>query len=294
MAGRGLSFPVLPAGLSRLPDAAATAWADSLPGAAAACAETWGLRLGRVLSVGHVSVAIGATTRDGAPAVLKMQMPELFANHEAAALQIWGGRGAVRLIAHDPERGGLLLERCLPGKPISGSAKEVVGAMVGLLARLWVPAGAPFRNVSALVSDWTAGAPGARGLPEAELPRRLLDAALDLLPSLARSQGDMALCHHDLHRRNVLTATREPYLAIDPKPLVGEREFAAAEIVDLIELGHSRRAVLWRLDMVCDMLALDRERTRAWGASLPVAWQLNFPPRPEHIEMAQWLLSARP
>src|SRR5712691_13542147 len=35
---------------------------------------------------------------------------------------------------------------------------------------------------------------------------------------------------------------------IDPKPLVGEREFAVAPIVRSFELGHSKRDVLHRFD----------------------------------------------
>ena len=33
------------------------------------------------------------------------------------------------------------------------------------------------------------------------------------------------LLHGDLHHDNILTATREPYLAIDPKGLVGNRAY---------------------------------------------------------------------
>ena len=49
------------------------------------------------------------------------------------------------------------------------------------------------------------------------------------------------LLHQDLHPDNVLAAEREPWLVIDPKPLVGEREFAVAPIIRAPELGHSRR-----------------------------------------------------
>ena len=48
---------------------------------------------------------------------------------------------------------------------------------------------------------------------------QLLDEALDVLPALAASQGEQVLLHQDLHGDNVLSAQREPWLAIDPKQL---------------------------------------------------------------------------
>jgi streptomycin 6-kinase len=39
---------------------------------------------------------------------------------------------------------------------------------------------------------------------------------------LADEPGDRML-HWDLHYDNVLTAQREPWIAIDPEPLIGER-----------------------------------------------------------------------
>ena len=80
------------------------------------------------------------------------------------------------------------------------------------------------------------------------------------------------LLHQDLHGDNVLAAHREPWLAIDPKPLVGEREFAVAPIARSFELGHSKRDVLHRFDRLTAGLGLDRERARGWTIAQTVAW----------------------
>jgi streptomycin 6-kinase len=73
--------------------------------------------------------------------------------------------------------------------------------------------------------------------------------ALDI-GELASTQGEQVLVHRDLHGENVLPATREPWLVIDPKPLAGEREFAVAPIVRSFELGHGKRleTVQWLLE----------------------------------------------
>ena len=83
------------------------------------------------------------------------------------------------------------------------------------------------------------------------------------------------LLHQDLHGDNVLAAEREPWLAIDPKPLVGEREFGVAPIVRSRELGHSRRDVLYRFDRLVSELGLDRERARGWTIGQTIAWAFD-------------------
>jgi streptomycin 6-kinase len=100
------------------------------------------------------------------------------------------------------------------------------------------------------------------------------------------------LLHQDLHGGNVLAAGREPWLAIDPKPLVGERELSAAPFVRSPELGHSRRAVLRRLDALTSELGLDRERARAWTIAQSVAWCDGDAPS-IHLDVARWLVEAR-
>jgi len=100
------------------------------------------------------------------------------------------------------------------------------------------------------------------------------------------------LLHQDLHGGNVLAAEREPWLVIDPKPLAGEREFGLASIIRSPELGHSKRAVLGRLNRLTSELGLDRERSRGWALAQTVAWTSGSDPHPGHVETARWLLQA--
>jgi len=72
--------------------------------------------------------------------------------------------------------------------------------------------------------------------------------------------------------------------------LIGEREFAIAPLVRSSELGHSREQVLTRLDQLSQALELDRERARKWCIVQSVAWNLHDVPRPEAIEVVQWLI----
>ena len=96
---------------------------------------------------------------------------------------------------------------------------------------------------------------------------------------LSGSQGESVVLHQDLHAGNILRAAREPWLAIDPKPLVGERPFDAAALLRDRLSGlaepHARVLVGRRLDILVERHGLDRERTRRWGIAHALAWGVS-------------------
>ena len=231
-----------------------------------------------------------AVTAAGEEAVLKIQDPHRESEHEAAALRLWDGDGAVRLLAHDPERRALLLERCVPGTPLSAVGREeALGVLVQLLPRLWKPARSPFRPLAEEAAWWAENLPVEREASGRLYERRLLDAALAALRDLRPTQGEQVLLHQDLHGDNVLAAQREPWLVIDPKPLAGEREFGLAPIVRSSELGATRRDVLHRLDRLSSELGLDRERARGWALAQTLAWS-GGGRHAYHLDVARWLV----
>src|SRR5512132_2416500 len=221
-----------------------------------------GLVVGEPFTDGVGSVLVApAVTADGQEVVLKVQDPHRESEHEAAALELWDGGGAVRLLDHEPEEYALLLERCVPGTPLSAAGAEAaLDVFVKLLPRLWKPALSPFRSLAAEAAWWADSLQDTWERFGRPFERKLLDAALEALQQLPRTQGPQVLLHQDLHGDNVLAAQREPWLVIDPKPLVGEREFAVAPIVRDFELGETRGDVLARLDRLTSELGLDRER----------------------------------
>jgi streptomycin 6-kinase len=253
---------------------------------AAAVCEQWGLRLGEPYVLGADGYTARAELPDGTPAVLKVVHPHRENEHEADALELWDGEGAVRLLARDDDRHALLLERCEPGTFVSAlDLDAALDVMIGLLPRLWRTAGEPFHTLEAEVEWWLEYLPR-----EARVERRLRDAAIAALRELAPTQGELVLVHQDLHGENVLAARREPWLVIDPKPLVAEREFALAPIVRSFELGHSKAAALHRLDRLTSELGLDRERARGWTIGQTVAWSAGSDYVEQHVETVRWLL----
>jgi streptomycin 6-kinase len=259
------------------------AWPSRVPELLAETSTAWGLTLGQVYPAGAAGHAVRAELPDGTPAVLKLIYPHREAEQEADALERWDGDGAVRLLARDDARSALLLERCEPGTFLSDTGADPLGVLVEVLPRLW-KSGYGFRPLAEEAEWWLEhDVPAIRD-------RRLRGIAAHYLRELAPTQGEQVLVHQDLHGENVLAAEREPWLAIDPKPLAGEREFAVAPIVRSFELGHSKRAALYRLDRLCAELSLDRDRARGWTIAQTLAWSGGSDYIAPHVETVHWLL----
>ena len=266
------------------------AWLSSLQELVAECVAQWSLVLGEPYSGSYVSLTVPAL-RAREAVVLKVQFPHTENEHEADALRAWAGDGAVRLLAHDPQRHALLLERCEPGHHLSRQPGQALDVFVDLIPRLGVPADAPFRALADEAEGWIESLRARRD--QGVVDEALIDAAIDALQTARHDPVDPVLLHQDLHADNVLAATREPWLAIDPKPLAGDPAFAVAPVVRSHELGHSRAAVRYRLDALTERLGLDRERSRLWTLGQTMAWAFEGDEvLPRHVETASWLVAA--
>jgi streptomycin 6-kinase len=267
------------------------AWLERVPNLLDECVQEWGLRLGEPYVAGAAGYTVRAELPDGTSAVLKLIYPHREAEHEAEALRVWDGHGAVRLLAYDEERWAMLIERCEPGTLLAKiDVDNALEVLIALLPRLWKRVSEPFRPLAEEAAWWVEYLPVEWERAGRPIERRLLDEVVDLLRTLSASQGEQVLLHQDLHGDNVLAAQREPWLVIDPKPLVGEREFSVAPIVRDYELGHSRRAALHRLDRLTSDLGLDRERARGWTVAQTVAWAFDSTYHRKHIDTVRWLL----
>jgi len=273
------------------------AWLERLPRLVAECAELWSLRLGQAFEA-HISFVAPAGLADGRRAVLKINFPEPEGEREPDALLHWNGEGAVRLLAHEPVRRALLVERCEPGIQLWQVAdeEEANRAAAAVLRRLWRPApeGHGFRLLADEAARWVEELPARWERLGRPFERPLLEEAVGFLREAGPSQGEAVVLHQDLHGGNVLRATREPWLAIDPKPLVGEREFDTASLLrdrrpELVDDPDAAARVRRHLDGLAAELDLDRERMRGWGVAHALAWNGDE----GMIACARWLAAAR-
>jgi streptomycin 6-kinase len=276
--------------------AGGAAWLESLPRLAEECAEQWSLRLGEPFGQGHVSLTVPVTLSDGGQAVLKLNFPEEESACEADALVHWRGEGAVRLLEVDRERNALLVERADPGTSLwEVGDDEATLIAASVLRRLWrrqPPDGHPFRILTAEAVGWTEQLRSDWEALGGPFEQRLVDAAGAAAHELAESQPQAAVCHQDLQGSNVLKAKREPWLAIDPKPIVAEPAFDAASLLRDRRWSIDGAIIQRRLDLLAAELDLERERMQGWGVVHALHWGVG-PNKiePDLVECAR-LLSA--
>jgi len=277
-------------------------WLEGLLRLACECAEEWSLRLGAPFEPATTSLVVPATLPDGSAGILKLVFPELESAEEPDALAAWDGRGAVRLFARDEARSALLVERCVPGTQLwdEPDDERAIEIAAEVLRQLWRPAVAehPFRLLTDVAAEWAESIPAHWEQLGRPFERSLVDRALEAVRDLRSSQPEVVILHQDFHGGNVLAAEREPWLAIDPKPLVGERAFDVASLLRdrRTELSHDpgpMRTIARRLDQLAEALDLDRERMRGWGIVHALAWGLGDRVLEDLVACARWLAAAR-
>jgi streptomycin 6-kinase len=217
-------------------------------------AAEWGVELGPPFALSRFSYVAPAT----GGAVLKVAWEgDEESLHEAEALELWDGDGAVRLLRRDGR--ALLLERAEPGTDVADlDDDEAMPLAAELGTRLWRRAGAPFRLVNEHVERWLDNAE-CWGEPCFAV---LGDAARRLLAEL--SQGDW-LVHGDFHHHNVLRSARGP-VAIDPKPYLADREYDVYPWLhnplpyELTDVARTERRIA-----AFAAAGLDEGRIRAWA-----------------------------
>jgi streptomycin 6-kinase len=255
----------------RLPAALVDEWHDEaewiarLPELAAECASSWALEVEAPFDTPHSLVVPAGDL------VLKLNAPSHFeADHEADALAHWDGRGAVRLVARDDLRRALLIERCRPGIPLWDTNEDAPAVVANLLPGLWaaVGEGHPFRLLADEGARWSEDVPDRYERGGRPFERSLVDLAVDVFRDVDADAHWLA--NQDLHGGNLLRAEREPWLVIDPKPLVGERELDGVGLLRNAASGGTALVRRW-LDVLAD-LGLDRERLQRLGAAHALAW----------------------
>ena len=229
----------------------------------------WDLRRDGPDRSGEAGTVVPVVQADGKEAALKVQTPGPEVDAAILGLTRWDGQGIVRLLASDADRGAMLLERLDADRTLESirddHATSVVGSLLARLHGVPTPAGLP--RLQTVVQQMLDAAPdAAKKLPVED--RRRFDRWVRGVAELVAEPGDCFL-HWDLHFGNVLAAEREPWLAIDPEPLIGDAGF---DLWPALDSGWSSdptradapRIVRRRFDLLTDMLGLDRGRAAGW------------------------------
>ena len=261
------------------------AWLARLPALLDDCARRWSLTLLPPFPLSYNYVA-PATRADGRPVVLKVGIPGGEPINQIAALRHYQGHGMVELLAADADVGAFVLERLTPGVSLihMHDDEQATAIAAEVMRQLWQgPGGAappahPFPNIA----DWADGMQRMRahfGGGTGPFPRALAEEAESLFADLLASQAAPVLLHGDLHHDNILSATRAPWLAVDPKGVVGEPAFEVGALLrnplpQLLDRPNPGRVMARRVDQLAEALGIDRARIRGWGLAQAVlsAW----------------------
>jgi streptomycin 6-kinase len=265
---------------------AGAAWLNDLPALLDDYAQRWSLTIlspFAPLTYNYVAPAVRA---DGLRAVLKVGFPSHELHTEIAALRLYDGHGIARLLGADPGGGALLLEQLRPGTPLVDLEHDERATTIAaqVMRELWSgPAGTPpLDQPFPTVARWAQGLARLRaefGGSTGPFPMRLVERAERLFGELIGSMAAPVLLHGDLHHWNILAAERQPWLALDPKGVIGEPEYEVGALLRnplprLLQMPQPGRVMQRRIDVLAEQLGFDRARLIGWGFAQAVlsAW----------------------
>ncbi|GCE31641.1 hydroxyurea phosphotransferase [Dictyobacter alpinus] len=276
-------------------DATGTGGIERLHAALKNCEARWNLTLEQPFNLSFNYVA-PARRADGTPVVIKVCLPsdEFALQHEA--LRICDGHGMVRLLdAHDEDE-TMLLERLEPGHMLSTveDDAEAFSQAAAVMRQIRQPV--PAQHSFPSIQDWGRGLVEARtyySQNSGPIPLKLLDEACRLFAELAASQAEPVVLHGDLHQENILSAERAPWLAIDPKGVIGEPAYETGSLLrnethKVFNAPQPIRVMARRVDQLAAELGFERERIRGWAlaqAVLSVWWDFDEPGFPNVFDL---------
>lgn len=267
------------------PGDGATDWVRRLPDLIRDAEARWGLDIHEPFRPGGVvSFAAPASRSDGSQVVYKCTIPHNEAIGEAAALRAYDGNGAVRVLASNPDTYELVVERCNPGTSAWAITKtdERNETISGLMLGLWMTEpGSDFADLDTVAAAWadlTEARLSTLGELLTDRQRSAVSVGAELLRDLPGTADDQVLLHQDLHPGNVLRAERQPWLVIDPKPMVGDPAFDPIQMImqddGAFAVEPVRDEAQRRLEHVSDLLDLDPDRVAAWGCARSAEWSM--------------------
>ena len=198
-------------------------WLAALPGVIAAIAEKWSLDVENHFENLSFHYVAPCTLAGGKQAVLKIGYPEenSILYSEAKILKFLNGKGAVKLLEFDKKSCAVLLERLLPGENLIELCRRndeaATAVAIEVMNKFWRRAPADGRFPS--LQQWT------NELEKAEdkaFGQKFIEKARSYFEELRGSSKRSFLLHGDMHHENILSAERVPFLAIDPKGIVGD------------------------------------------------------------------------
>ena len=223
------------------------------------------------------------------PAVLKLSVKPEELQHEWAALEYFGGTGAVKVIAYEKQEGALLLERCQPGTPLTHlfpdrdeQATDIALEIIEKLASKSANAKSEHGNDAMLFLTMNQWFSPLLNQNQKEIPSEYLLQARFFLEEILEMNLPVRLAHGDLHHGNILQS-EQGWVSIDPKGVYGTLGFDVGCLLrnpldELVTHSNMSSLIGRRLDQCAYRLSIDRSFLVKLGyvqAVLAASWALS-------------------
>lgn len=262
-------------------------WLERLPAILQQCEQRWQLTLFEPFPDLSYHYVAPARLADGTEVAVKAFSPTNEFKPVVEVLDLFAGRGVLRLLAYDATDEVMVLERLRPGKPLSSLVprddEQATAVLADIMRRLWCPA--PTTHSFPTVAGWMEGFTRLRRWYQGghgPFRPELLEEAEYLAAQLLATSPQAMVLHGDLHHDNILS-TEQGWLAIDPKGLVGDPAYEVSVMLynpdpGLFQADQPRRLIARRIDQMAEALGMERARIRNWGlvqAVLSVWWGIE-------------------
>lgn len=260
-------------------------WLDRLPTILTACEKHWHLTIHAPVTNLSFNYVAPATRADGIEVMIKTGLTDEFPA-QPQALMHFDGHGSVQLLAYDEPNEVMLLEHLRPGISLRDvkNDEQAISIAAQVMSKLWRPLPEPHYPFQT-VEDWGQGFARIRPLYDSTGPLSMatFDKAEKLYADLCASMKERVLLHGDLHQDNILSAEREPWLAVDPKGVIGEPAYETGSILrnfwpDILSIPNPRSLMKRRIDQLSAELGFEREHIYNWALSqavLSALWSLE-------------------
>lgn len=241
-------------------------WLASLPALIEQCAMQWHLTELRTYPELSYNYVMAGMMRD-TPIVLKLRCNPVELEKEIAALNAYNGYGCVKVLAYNLSLGAMVLERAIPGEPLSHffshedeQATHIAARCMQSLHKASIPKNHSFLNLE-------------QTLPHFKKTSTALDhfieRAEELKKNLLATQQKAVLLHGDFHAGNILSCADNQWIVIDPAALIGDPIYDLAvyirnPLTELITTPGASLIIRNRIDTFARILGFSRERIYHW------------------------------
>ncbi|MDP4169060.1 MAG: aminoglycoside phosphotransferase family protein [Bacillota bacterium] len=232
------------------------------------CESRWEMKIGDPFDLSFNFVA-PAIRSDGTDVVVKLVVPGEEFHFEVEALRFFNGKGIAQLIDVDLDKGILILERLRPGSTLASLENDEEATYIAsqVMKKLWIPA--PHTSMvpttvqmeKKLLEIHSEHKDGI-----GPISSEILKEAVETYGVVNGMMSNPYFLHGDLHHYNILKTGSQSWLAIDPKGLIGVREYDIIQYL-LNKLPHENivSVIEKRIEIFVEQLGLDKNMILSCG-----------------------------